>query len=103
MVLCFPHGALWSLAMTVATPTPARITHRFDLTKLVLYGFAVALCLLVVLPMSWLVFYGFTDKDGALTFANFAALVHDQTLLDPLIITFILATSSSLICCAVAA
>ena len=77
--------------------------HGFDFTKLVLYGFALALCLLIVLPMSWLVYYGFTDKNGAFTLQNFVTLVNDPTLLDPFITTFILATSTSLICCAVAA
>jgi iron(III) transport system permease protein len=89
--------------MTVAAVDQAPRTHGFDFTKLVLYAFAVALCLLVVLPMSWLVFYGFTTKGGAFTLSNFLALVQDSTLLDPFVTTFILATSSSLICCAVAA
>jgi iron(III) transport system permease protein len=77
--------------------------HGFDFTKLVLYGFALVLCLLIVLPMSWLVYYGFTDKNGAFSLQNFVTLVNDPTLRDPLITTFILATSTSLICCAVAA
>src|SRR5216684_2782885 len=77
--------------------------HGFDFTKLVLYGFALALCLLIVLPMSWLIYYGFTDKNGAFSLQNFVTLVNDPTLLDPFITTFILATSTSLICCAVAA
>jgi iron(III) transport system permease protein len=91
--------------MTAAAPTQAtpRASHGFDSTKLVLYAFALALCLLIVLPISWLVYYGFTTKDGSFTVANFATLIHDPTLLDPLITTFILATSSSLICCLVAA
>ena len=54
-----------------------------------LYSFALVLCLLIVLPMSWLVYYGFTDKDGAFTLGNFVTLVNDPTLLDPLITTFI--------------
>src|SRR5215218_3827044 len=90
--------------MTAVTSDSApRPTHGFDFTKLVLYGFALALCLLIVLPMSWLVYYGFTDKNGAFSLQNFVTLVNDPTLRDPLITTFILATSTSLICCAVAA
>ncbi len=77
--------------------------HGFDFTKLVLYGFAAVLCLLIVLPMSWLIYYSFTDKSGAFSLQNFVTLVNDPTLLDPFITTFILATSTSLICCAVAA
>jgi iron(III) transport system permease protein len=90
--------------MTIAASESAPHAKRgFDMTKLVLYGFALVLCLLIVLPMSWLVFYAFSSKDGAFTLANFAALVSDATLLDPFVTTFILATSASLICCAVAA
>src|SRR3954453_12340225 len=87
----------------VASDAPSQMKHGFDFTKLVLYGFAAVLCLLIVLPMSWLIYYGFTDKNGALSLQNFATLVNDPTLLDPFITTFILATSTSLICCAVAA
>ena len=67
--------------------------HGFDFTKLVLYGFALALCLLIVLPMSWLIYYAFTDKNGALSLQNFVTLVNDPTLLDPLITTFTLASA----------
>ena len=90
--------------MTAITSDSApRPTHGFDFTKLVLYGFALALCLLIVLPMSWLVYYAFTDKNGAFSLQNFVTLVNDPTLLDPFVTTFILAFSTSLICCVVAA
>jgi len=90
--------------MTIAISEQApRMTHGFDYTKIVLYAFAAVLCVLIVLPMSWLVYYGFSDKDGALTLQNFVTLIQDPTLLDPLITTFTLATMTSLICCAVAA
>src|SRR6478609_3579118 len=90
--------------MTVAASDAApRTTHGFDFTKLVLYGFALALCLLIVLPMSWLVYYAFTDRAGHLTLENFLRLVTDPTFIDPLVTTVILATSSALICCVVAA
>ncbi len=90
--------------MTIAISDPVpRATHGFDYTKLVLYGFALVLCVLIVLPMSWLVYYSFTDKNGAFTLQNFVTLVNDPTLIDPLITTFTLAFSTSLICCIVAA
>ena len=41
------------------------------------------LCALIVLPMSWLVFFSFTDK-GRFTLENFAKLVTDPTFTDPL-------------------
>jgi iron(III) transport system permease protein len=90
--------------MTIAIPDQvSRATHSFDLSKPVLYGFALVLCLLIVMPMSWLIYYSFTNKDGAFTLQNFVTLVQDPTLLDPLITTFTLAFSTSLICCIVAA
>jgi iron(III) transport system permease protein len=61
------------------------------------------LCVLIVMPLSWLVYYAFTDKAGAFTIANFQRLVSDAAYLDPLLTTFALATLSALICCAVAA
>jgi iron(III) transport system permease protein len=87
-----------------ASSAPSRpAASGFDFTKLVLYAFALVLVMLIVLPMSWLIYYSFTDKGGAFTLSNFAALVNDSTLLEPFVTTFILATSTSLICCAVAA
>jgi iron(III) transport system permease protein len=53
--------------------------------------------------MSWLVYYAFTAKDGGFTLGNFQTLIDDPTLFDPLVTTFTLATTTSLICCAVAA
>src|SRR5438105_678638 len=88
--------------MSVALATPAARTSRIDLTWPVLIGFALILCALIVLPMSWLVYFSLTDK-GAFTLANFVKLVRDPTFVDPLITTVILATSSAIICCAVAA
>jgi iron(III) transport system permease protein len=58
---------------------------------------------LIVLPMSWLAYFSLTDKAGGLTLDNFARLVTDPTFLDPLVTTVILATSSAIICCLVAA
>lgn len=90
--------------MTIALPAPAmRRMVRFDASWPVLIAFAAVLIVLIVLPMSWLVFYSFTDRSGAFTFDNFAQLVTSPVFVDPLITTVILATSSAVICCAVAA
>src|SRR3954471_25029231 len=87
----------------VASDSPSQMKHGFDFTKLVLYGFALVLCVLIVLPMSWLIYYGFTDKNAAFRLKNFVTLVNGPLFVDPFITAFILATSTSLICCAVAA
>jgi iron(III) transport system permease protein len=83
-------------------PAPRRL-FRFDLSWPILIAFAAVLCLLIVLPMSWLVYYSFTDRGGAFTLNNFRELIVNPIFVDPLITTVILATSSSAICCFVAA
>jgi len=92
--------------MTIALPsTPASPQRKYgvDFTKPVLYGFAAVLCVLIVLPLSWLFFYSVTDGKGSVTLSNFIRLFTDPTFLDPLMTTFIVATCSAVICCAVAA
>jgi iron(III) transport system permease protein len=90
--------------MTIALP--ARIEGRrvaFDISQPVMVAFAAVLCVLVVLPVSWLVIYGFTDANRSFTLANFRYLFTEPEFVDPLVTTLMLAVSSSLICCAVAA
>src|SRR5215470_4240648 len=75
----------------------------FDVSLPVLLAFSAALCVLILLPLSWLGYYSIHDRAGGLTAANFVALATDPTFLDPLVTTVILAVSSAVICCAVAA
>src|SRR5471030_369124 len=90
--------------MTIVLPAmPARRPAGIDVSKPVLYGFAAILCVLIVLPLSWLFLYSLTDAKGHVTLANFYRLFSESAFLDPLITTFIIATSSAIICCAVAA
>jgi iron(III) transport system permease protein len=86
--------------MSLAAAAPAR--RRFDLSWPILIGFALVLCALIVLPMSWLVYFSVTDK-GRFTLENFVKLVTDPTFREPLWTTVVLATSSAIICCVVAA
>ena len=62
-----------AIAVHSAGRTGARF--GFDLSKPVLLLFAAVLCVLIVLPLSWLVYYAFTDKNGAFTLANFGRLL----------------------------
>ena len=92
--------------MTVAIPAtqaPAQRKFGIDISKPLLLAFALILCVLIVMPLSWLVYYAFTDKNGAFTFNNFHRLLTDADFIDPLLTTFIIATLSALICCVVAA
>src|SRR5690242_5839309 len=90
--------------MTIALPSPAaRRLIPFDLSWPILGFVAAVLVVLIVLPMSWLVYFSVTDRGGALTFANFVQLFTDPVFLEPLGTTLLLAVGSAAICCAVAA
>jgi iron(III) transport system permease protein len=90
--------------MTIALPAEGlRSPRKLDLSWPVLILFAALLCVLIILPMTWLVYYSFVDRDGTFTLENFARLATDPTFVDPLVTTVIIATSSSVVCCAFAA
>src|SRR3954454_1007751 len=90
--------------MTIALPAlGAPRKHKIDLSWPILLLFAAVLCVLIILPMSWLVYYSLVDRSGAFTLDNFKTLVTDPVFVEPLMTTLILATSSSIICCAFAA
>src|SRR5207237_6343468 len=82
---------------------PVRQPFRIDFSWAVLVLAAALLCVIIVLPMSWLLYFSLTDRGGALTLDNFRKFIDDPTFVDPLITTVIIATSSSLACCLVAA
>src|SRR5437879_12180793 len=88
--------------MTI-TGVTAAATPRIDWTKPVLWLFAACLIVLIVLPMSWLAVFSFTDKARHPTLQNFITLFTDPDFLDPLLTTAIIATTSAAICCVVAA
>ena len=89
----------------MAVASSERLIERFrvDPSWLVLLMFAALLCVLVVLPVAWLVFFSFSDRAGGLTLDNFRQLVSSPAFVDPLITTVILAVSASMLCCMVAA
>ncbi|TKW75173.1 MAG: iron ABC transporter permease, partial [Bradyrhizobium icense] len=83
--------------MTItADATPAK--SRIDFTKPVLWLFAAVLVALIVLPMSWLALFAFTDKARNPTLQNFITLFSDPDFLDPLLTTAIIAFTSAAIC-----
>src|SRR3954454_16877145 len=89
--------------MTIAiTATEAR-KSRIDWTKPVLWLFAAFMIVLIVLPLSWLAVFAFTDKARSPTLQNFVTLFIDPDFLDPMLTTAIIATTSAVICCLVAA
>jgi len=73
-----------------------------DLSWAVLLFAALTLCVLIILPVSWLIFYSLTDRAGSFTFENFLRLATDPAFVDPLLTTVLIATSVGIICCLVA-
>jgi iron(III) transport system permease protein len=97
--------------MTIALPAELaeRRTIKLDLTWPVLIAFAALLCVLILLPISWLIFYSITEvTDPAtnarvFTLGNFAHFFSDPDFIDPLVTTLTVAVTSSVGCCLVAA
>src|SRR3954462_4199398 len=88
--------------MTITTTTPAPKT-RIDWTRPVLSLVALFMVVLIALPLSWLAIYAFTDKARHPTLQNFVTLFTNPDFLDPLLTTAIIATTSAVICCVIAA
>src|SRR4030081_1212548 len=76
---------------------------KIDWTKPVLWLVAAGLIILIVMPLSWLAVYSVTDRGNHLTLKNFVTLFTDPDFLDPLLTTAIIATTSAVICCVIAA
>src|SRR3984893_2228580 len=85
------------------TTTTITAKPRIEWTQPVLWLFALVLIALILLPMSWLAVYAFTDKARHPTLQNFVTLFSNPDFLDPLLTTAINATTSALICCLIAA
>src|SRR5216684_331665 len=99
-----PASSVSGTAASIALPRPAgRPLLRIDSSLAILLVFAAILCVLIVLPLSWIACYSVTDRTGALTLDNFRRLATDPVFVDPLITTLIVAISTALVCCAVAA
>jgi len=88
-----------------ALPAVAAHTERarVDLSGGVMGVLAALLCLLVVLPIGWIVAFAFTDRARNVTLANFRTLFTDPVFLEPLGATLVIAVSVSVACCVVAA
>jgi ABC-type Fe3+ transport system, permease component len=88
---------------TITASTTAPPKSRIDFTRPVLWLFAAVMIVLIVLPLSWLMVYAFTDKARHPTLQNFVTLFTNPDFLDPLLTTAIIATTSAVLCCLVAA
>lgn len=85
-----------------------RRTFKIDFSVPLLLAFSALLCVLIILPISWLAVYSLSEIDPAtkarvFTLAQFRTLFSDPDFVGPLITTVIVACSSSVACCLVAA
>jgi iron(III) transport system permease protein len=87
---------------TLKAPSLRLPRARLDLSGPVIGALALGLCVLIVLPIGWLVVFAFSGRAGP-TLANFRQLFTDPQFVEPLVTTLIIAGSTSIACCLVAA
>ncbi|MDB5946138.1 MAG: putative type Fe3+ transport system, permease component with duplicated domain, partial [Ramlibacter sp.] len=89
--------------LMVASTAPAtKPPLRIDLFKPAFAVLVVVLAVLVVLPLSWLLYYSLTNNEGAFTFANFSALVTEATMRRPFVLAVGMALAVGALSCAIA-
>jgi iron(III) transport system permease protein len=89
--------------MTAAISAPvSKPAFRVDLFPPAFILLVLVLAVLVVLPLSWLIYYSLVDKNGAFTLANFASLVNDATMRRPFVLAVGMALGVGALSCAVA-
>jgi len=79
------------------------MTRRFDFSTPLFVAVALILCVLVILPIGYLVVRAFTNDAGAASLVNIAQLVTDPAMLKPFFITLLIAVCVAIVCCVVAA
>ena len=89
------------MTAAIAAPVPKPLL-RIDLFRPAFVLLVLALAVLVVLPLSWLLYYSMVDKNGAFTLANFASLVNDATLRRPFVVAIGMALAVGALSCAIA-
>lgn len=76
---------------------------RFDLSRAIFLLSGIVLFGLIILPISWLLYFAFTTKEGSFTLQNFVQLTADTKFTGPFFTTFLIAITVSVLCCLVAA
>jgi iron(III) transport system permease protein len=89
------------MAAAIVSPLPPPLLH-IDLFRPAFILLAAVLSVLVVLPLSWLLYYSLIDKNGGFTLANFAVLVTDATMRRPFLVAIGMALGVGALSCAIA-
>ena len=71
--------------------------HRFERNQLVI-PYLIYLLLFVVMPLLVVIYYGFTDDKGRISFANFAAFFTNSKMMGTLVYSLIIAITVTVIC-----
>lgn len=79
------------------------LPRGLDFSRPFFVALALLLVVLVGLPLFWLGVYGFTDRRGAFTLANFATTLGDWEFLEPLLVTLVIALGVGVVAALVAA
>jgi iron(III) transport system permease protein len=89
------------MTAAIVSPVPPPLLH-IDLFRPAFILLAAVLSVLVVLPLSWLLYYSLIDKNGGFTLANFAVLVTDATMRRPFLVAIGMALGVGALSCAIA-
>ena len=94
---------MYQVSAAAAVPRVEARTIGFDPSRILLLACVALLCVLVFLPVGWLVYYAFTDRSGAPSLDSFEQFFSSPVFLDPLATTLLISVSVSIASCAVAA
>ncbi|MDB5873514.1 MAG: putative type Fe3+ transport system, permease component with duplicated domain, partial [Ramlibacter sp.] len=89
------------MTAALAAPVP-KPPLRIDLFQPAFIALVLVLAALVVLPLSWLLYYSLVDKNGAFTLSNFSTLVTDATMRRPFLLAIAMALGVGALSCAIA-
>ena len=87
------------------TESKVRKEKKFKFTfsrKQLCIPYGLFLALFVVLPLALIVFYAFTDQNGAISFDNFVRFFSSTTTISTLIISMLIALATTVICILIA-
>jgi iron(III) transport system permease protein len=79
------------------------MTRRIDFSTPLFAVVALVLCVLVILPIGYLVVRAFTNDAGGASMVNIVQLVTEPAMVKPFLITLVIAVSVAIVCCIVAA
>ncbi len=89
--------------MAIALPAPReRRLWRLDAASVLLGVVGAFLCVLILLPLGWLVWFSVTDEAGHPTLSNFTTLAADPSFAWPYLTAFAIAVGVAVSACAAA-